>query len=118
MSFSNNQLTEHNAKVVVLDFIKALNEEDFDLARQQLHNDLDFKGVMSERIGADVYMEDMRRMKVKYDIKKVFTNNEDVCVFYDIHIRGKRLFGSGWYSIENEKIKTFRIVFDPSPVLI
>ncbi|PWS33154.1 nuclear transport factor 2 family protein [Pedobacter paludis] len=117
MAISNKELTEHNAKVVVLDFINALNAEDFDLARQQLHDDMNFKGVMGERNGADVYIEDMKKMKLKYDVKKVFTDNEEVCLFYDIDMSGKKIFSSGWYILENEKIKSFKVIFDPRPIL-
>ncbi|PWS29554.1 nuclear transport factor 2 family protein [Pedobacter yonginense] len=117
MANLNKELTEHNSKVVVLDFIKALNAEDFDLARLQLHDDLIFKGVMSERSGADAYMEDLKKLKLKYEVKKIFTDNEEVCLFYDININGKKLFGSGWYVLENEKIKSFKVIFDPRPVL-
>jgi len=118
MANLNKELTEHNSKAVVLDFINALNAEDFDLARQQLHDEMTFKGVMSERNGADAYMDDMKKMKLKYEVKKVFTDNEDVCLFYDIQVKGKKLFGSGWYGLENEKIKSFKVIFDPRPVLI
>lgn len=117
MANTNKELIEHNSKVVILDFINALNAEDFDLARLQLCDDMTFKGVMGERNGADVYIEDMKKMKLKYDIKKIFTDNQDVCVFYDIEMGGKKIFSCGWYVIEDEKIKTFEVIFDPRPIL-
>lgn len=117
MSIINKELTEHNSKVVVLDFINALNAEDFDLARQQLCDDMTFKGVMGERNGADIYIEDMKKMKLKYDIKKIFTDAEEVCLFYDIEMSGKKIFSCGWYILEEEKIKSFKVIFDPRPIL-
>lgn len=117
MSTSNKILTEHNAKVVVQDFLNALNAEDFDLARQQLADDMHFKGVMGERDGADNYMADMQKMKFKYDIKKVFVDGEEVSVWYDINMGGKTIFCAGWYKLKDEKIKSFEVIFDPRPVL-
>ncbi|WP_052266298.1 nuclear transport factor 2 family protein [Pedobacter kyungheensis] len=117
MNTSNKLLAEHNAKVVVQDFLNALNAEDFELARQQLHDDMHFKGVMGERDGADNYIADMQKMKFKYDIKKVFTDNEEVSVWYDINMGGKTIFCASWYKLEDEKIKSFEVIFDPRPVL-
>ncbi|MBB4106913.1 nuclear transport factor 2 family protein [Pedobacter zeae] len=117
-SFNSNRLfTEHNAKVVVQDFLSALNAEDFDLARQQLHDDLHFKGVMGERSGADVYIEDMKKMKFKYDVKKVFADGEEVCLWYDINMGPKTIFACGWYKLRDEKIQSFQVIFDPRPIL-
>ncbi|RBQ03117.1 nuclear transport factor 2 family protein [Pedobacter miscanthi] len=117
MSTSNKILTEHNAKVVVLDFINALNAEDFELARQQLQDDMSFKGVMGERNGADLYIEDMKKMKFKYDIKKVFVDQQEVCLWYDIDMGAKTIFSCGWYKLVDDKIQSFQVIFDPRPIL-
>ncbi|WP_421943484.1 nuclear transport factor 2 family protein [Pedobacter sp.] len=117
MKTTEEQLTEHNNKVVVNDFINALNKEDFDTARQQLADDVTFKGVMGERNGADVYIEDMRKMKFKYDVKKSFVNGQDVCLWYDINMGEKTIFSAGWYKLEADKIKSFEVLFDPRPLL-
>lgn len=117
MKNTESQLIEHNSKVIVNDFINALNKEDFGLARKQLADDMSFKGVMGERNGADVYIEDMKKMKFKYDIKKIFVEGTDVCVWYDINMGEKTIFSAGWYQIEEEKIKNFKVIFDPRPLL-
>ncbi|WP_131536505.1 nuclear transport factor 2 family protein [Pedobacter nototheniae] len=110
-------LNEHNSKVVVLDFLNALNAEDFDLAKEQLDVNMTFKGVMGERTGAGNYIDDMKKMKFKYSIQKLFLNDDDVSVFYDINMGEKTIFASGWYSLENEKIKSIKVLFDPRPLL-
>jgi len=117
MGNSNKLVTEHNAKVIVQDFLNALNAEDFDLARQQLHDHMHFKGVMGERDGADVYIADMKKMKFKYDIKKVFTAEDEVSIWYDINMGEKTIFCAGWYKLEDEKIKSIEVIFDPRPIL-
>ena len=105
------------AREVVLLFIQSLNDEDFTTARDQLHDDMTFTGVLGTREGADLYIEDMKKMRFKYDIKKAFADITDVSVFYDITMSGITVFCSGWYRVENGKISWFKVVFDPRPVL-
>lgn len=117
MAVQTQKLNEHNSKVVVLDFINALNAEKYEVAREQLADDMTFKGVMGERNGADVYMEDMKKMKFKYDIQKVFVDGYDVSIWYNINMGEKTIFSAGWYNVENELIKSFQVIFDPRPIL-
>lgn len=105
------------AKVAVLSFIEALNKENFDVARQFLTDDMKFEGVMGTRDGAEAYIADMKRMKFKYAIKKVFIDGDDVCLFYDINMGNATLFCCGWYKVTDAKISWFKVVFDPRPLL-
>ncbi|WP_143306408.1 nuclear transport factor 2 family protein [Chitinophaga vietnamensis] len=105
------------AKETVVRFINALNEEDFTTARSLLQDDFSFVGVLGARDGADVYIEEMKQMKLKYDVQKVLEDGDDVAVFYNILIGGKRIFSSGWYQLENGRIRHFKVLFDPRPLL-
>ena len=98
-------------------FIDALNSEDFDTARDLVTDDLKFEGVMGSRDNADAYFEDMKKMKFKYDIKKSFADGNDVCLFYDINMGGKTIFSCGWYHLVSGRIKSFKVIFDPRPLL-
>jgi limonene-1,2-epoxide hydrolase len=113
----NAVATGRDAKEIVLKFIDALNSHDYDTARNYLNDNMTFVGVLGARNGADAYMDDMSRMKFEYDIRKTFADDNDVCLFYDINMAGKTIFCSGWYHLEEGKISTFRVVFDPRPVL-
>lgn len=108
---------ESTAKTTVLSFIDSLNQENFDAARQLVTDDMTFKGVLGTRDGAEAYMDDMRKMKMKYAIKKVFADGEDVCLFYDITQGNITFFSAGWYKVVSDKIKSFQVIFDPRPVL-
>jgi len=108
--------TTSDGKNTVLAFLNALNCENFDAARDWVNDDLKFEGVLGTREGADVYIEDMKRMKLKYDLKKVFSDGDDVCILYDITISGLIIFSCGWYHVNNSRIKSFRVVFDPRPL--
>lgn len=109
--------TVNKAKETVLSFVEALTREDFETAREYVTDDLQFTGVLGSRDGADAYFKDMEKMKLKYDVQKVFADERDVCLFYDIDMSGKRIFSCGWYHVEDGKIKNFRVLFDPRPVL-
>jgi len=104
-------------KETVLAFVKAVNDEDFQAARQLANDDLTFVGVMGSRSGADVYFKDMERMKLKYAIKKVFVDEQDVCLWYDIDMSGVTVLSSGWYHVEAGKVSSIKVLFDPRPVL-
>lgn len=58
----------------------------------------------------------MKKMKLKYDIKKTFADNDDVCLFYEIAMGDVTIFACGWYHVENNKISSFKVIFDPRPL--
>src|SRR6185312_2779649 len=84
INFMENDQSKSSAKEVVLSFIDNLNKENFDAARECISDGLQFKGVMGSRDSGDAYMKDMEKMRMKYDLKKVFEDGNDVCVFSDI----------------------------------
>jgi SnoaL-like domain len=106
-----------DATPVVLACIEALNREDFDAARKYMRDELSFEGVLGSRKGADAYMDDMKRMRLKYGVQKVFTNGDDVCLFSDLKISGRTILCCSWYHVTGGKIDSLRVVFDPRPIL-
>ncbi|PSL48299.1 SnoaL-like protein [Chitinophaga niastensis] len=117
MTQNNSQGTANDAKEVVLSFIKALNEEDYNAGRKYVNDDLLFVGVLGSREGAEVYFSDMERMRIKYKIEKSFVDGDDVCLLYDILIGGVTTYGSGWYRLVDGRISSIKVVFDPRPLL-
>jgi limonene-1,2-epoxide hydrolase len=106
-----------DSKQVVLSFIGALNQFDYQKARSYVTDDLSFVGVLGTRNGAEAYFNDMQKMKFQYNILQSFADGNDVCLFYDIEMGGQIIFCCGWYQLQNDKIKSFRVVFDPRPLL-
>jgi limonene-1,2-epoxide hydrolase len=106
-----------NSTDTVLYLIKALNSEDLETARELIADNFSFEGVLGSRDGAEAYLKDMEKMKLKYDIKNVFTNGNDVCLLYDLAIDGKTIFGCGLYHVQNGKVMRLRVVFDPRPLI-
>ena len=109
--------TTTNAKDAVLAFIQALNDENFDAARDLLTDDMSFVGVMGTRDGGDVYIQHMKKMRFKYDVQKVFVDGDDVCLWYNIDMGGPKIFSSGWYNTVDGKVKSLKVLFDPRPLL-
>jgi len=109
--------TAAGAKSIVLFFIKALNDSDFDTARGYLADNLVFQGVLGTRNSADDYIQDMRKMKFQYAVQKVFADGNDVCLWYDITMSGQEIFSCGWYKVSEGKIDSFKVLFDPRPLL-
>ena len=109
--------SETSAKETVLSLVKALNNEDFDTARTYADDSMTFEGVLGSRNGADAYFEDMRHMKMKYHIIKVLADSTDVCLFYNLDMSGVNIFGCGWYHVQDGKITSLKVIFDPRPVL-
>ena len=102
---------------IVLSCIQALNEENFDTARKSFSDDMVFEGVLGSRHGAEAYFNDMKKMKLKYNVQKAFEDGDDVCLLYNLQLSGLNIFGCGWYHLENGRIKSLKVVFDPRPVL-
>ncbi|MES1219200.1 MAG: nuclear transport factor 2 family protein [Bacteroidota bacterium] len=105
-------------KELVLQFIHALNKEDFVTAASCLADNMVFDGVMGKRNGAEAYMSDMKKMKFKYDIQRSFEDGDEVCLLYTIDMSGQAsIFTCGWYQTAHGKITTLKVVFDPRPLL-
>lgn len=113
----NQTISSTDSKQIVLDFIDAMNHFDYKKARTYVTNDLSFVGVLGTRNGADVYFNDMEKMKLQYQVIRAFEDGDDVCLIYDILMSGINVFCCGWYQLRDDKIKSFRVVFDPRPVL-
>lgn len=97
--------------------VKAINAEDFREARRYVSEGMTFNGVLGSRFGADAYFNDMERMKLQYDIQKVFAEGDDVCLLYNLKISGQTIFGCGLYEVRNGRIAALKVVFDPRPLL-
>jgi limonene-1,2-epoxide hydrolase len=108
----------NKSKATVLSFLEALNKEDFKEAKECLHKDFTFRGPLGERNGADEYMEDMKKMKFKYEVEKTIADANDVCAIYNIDMSGKATIPTcGLYHVNGGKISSLKVFFDPRPVL-
>jgi limonene-1,2-epoxide hydrolase len=113
-----------NAKKVVISYLKALNDQDFKAARSYLNDNMTFQAPIASYNSADAYFKENERLrsqygikKVLYEVKKVFVDGDDVCVFFDFNIGSATLFASGWFHVDDGKINSIRVVFDTRPIV-
>lgn len=111
------ETNKKGAKETVLSFVAFINEEDFTSAKELASDLLHFDGVLGQRDGKDAYFKDMEKMKMKYEVVKAFVDGQDVCLLSNITSGGVVMFTCSWYQLENGKIKSLKVVFDPRPVL-
>lgn len=102
---------------VLKDFLDALNARDFEKARECVTNDVQFMGVLGTVDGIDAYIGQMEEMQLKYAVRKMFSSDQDVAVFYDITMGEEKIFAAGWYSFKNDKINRIQVIFDPRKVI-
>ncbi len=88
-----------------------MNEEDFKTARTYVNDDMEFEGVLASRNGAEAYFKDMEEMKMKYQIKKVFADGDDVCMLSDVSMQSITMFTCSLYHLKNGKLNSLKVVF-------
>jgi predicted ester cyclase len=109
--------TQTAARETVLSLLDALNAEKFDEARRLVHDNVRFEGPMAAREGAEAYFTDMRRIKLKYAVEKVFVEGDDVCLVYELGSDGKKIPCVGIYQVREGKVDSLQAIFDPRPLL-
>jgi hypothetical protein len=106
-----------NAKDTVLSFISALNNGDYDKAREYVSDNIVFDGVLGAATGADEYFSGLKPLQLKYEIVKAFVDGTDVVVLYNLPRAGTQVFTVGWYKTDDSgKINFLKVVFDPRPL--
>jgi ketosteroid isomerase-like protein len=112
-----------SAKEIVVSFLKYLNNKDLKSARSCVSDDLVFILPQGSFDSAEAYFKAAEQglqtyqEPYKFVIKKIFTDGDDVCVFNDVIAGSVTLFACGWYHVENQKIRSVRLVYDPRPLL-
>jgi SnoaL-like domain len=104
-------------KQVVLEFGDAINAEDYQLARTYVADNVKHVFPFGTHDNADAYFQQLEQVRPKFDIQKTFVDGNDVCVLYDSTVAGVTMFASGWFKVEDGKVRSFTVVFDPRSLL-
>lgn len=109
-----------SASDIVEKYKEAVGKGDFPAARQMLQDDLVFQGPLDTFHKADDYIASIKKLAniiQRIDVKKIFTDGQDVCVLYDMvtNTPAGTAFIVEWYQIRGEKIGSLRAVFDARP---
>jgi len=111
------KISTNEPKEVVLGLGKALNDESFQIARRYVSDDMKYVGPFGSRDGAEAYLQEIERLRLKFDIQKIFADDENVCVLYDITVSGITLFACGWFQVNAGRVSSLRVTFDPRPLV-
>jgi len=118
---ANNKKTESakSAKEIVMEYLEAVTERrDFESARSYLSEDISYWSPLNSFDNAEAYLKYNFSLHLpKLDIKKTFTDGDDVCLLYEITLTKPpaTLFASLWAHVDGGKISSIRVLFDPRP---
>lgn len=102
-----------DVKATVLSYIKALDRGDYDAAAGYLNEEVRIVGPAGESFRSPKEFVDMLRdYHGKYEIKKTFTDGDDVCLLYDLVSGDAKVYMSSWYRVTDGKIAFIQTVFD------
>lgn len=108
---------ENRAKELVVYFIESLSNNDLRNARNCVSDDFSYTSPLGSYNRAEPYFKRMEQSPLKFDIKKVFTDGNEVCVFVDVLAGPVTLFACGWYTVEDQKIRSLKLAYDPRPLI-
>jgi len=107
---------ENRAKEIVMSYVKALDSQDYKVARDLLADNVRVKGPSGEGFrSATEFIEMLQKQRGKYDLKKTFVDGDDVCLLYDFVTPRVRAFFCSWYQVKDGRIASIQTVFDPTP---
>ncbi len=97
-----------------MSYIEALDGRKYDDALTYLHERVRIRGPAGETFGKPLdFIEMLRKYQGRYDVKKVFSDGDDVCLLYDLKTVGPTVFMSSWYQVKDGTIVSVQSIFDP-----
>ena len=107
------------AKEIVMGYFEAAARRDFKSARSYLKDDISYVSPLNSFNRAEPYLQYNFGLHMpKPDIKKIFTDGDDVCFFQELNDFPKppvTVFAAVWCHVDGGKISSIRVLFDPRP---
>ena len=105
------------AEEVVLSLGKALNDGDLETARSFVHDEFEYVGPFGSCDCAEAHLQEIGRLGLEFDIKKISADGNDVCALYAITVPGMSrfsvatggLFACCFFRIQNGKVSSLRV---------
>lgn len=107
-----------SAKEIVMEYLQAVERQDFTSARGYLKDDMSYVSPLNSFDNAEAYLKYNFSLHLpKLDIKKVFADGDDVCLFHETTLAkpAATVFTSIWVHVDGGKISSIRVIFDPRP---
>lgn len=108
---------ESKTKDLVVNFVNALTNNDLQKARNCVSDDFTYTSPLGSYDRPEPYFKRMEQTPLKFDIKKVFVDGNEVCVIVDVIAGPMALFSCGWYVVENQKIRSLKLAYDPRSII-
>jgi hypothetical protein len=96
---------------------KALNDGDYQSAKEYVSEDIEHIGTLGSRHGATPYLDEIDHLHLKFHIEQILAEEDDVCVMYDLKTSGITISACGWFKVKADKVISLRVAFDPRAVL-
>jgi hypothetical protein len=110
-----------SAKEIVMEYLRSLIERrDFKSARSYLKDNVTYVSPLNSFDGVEPYLKYNESLHLpKPDIKKVFTDGDDVCLLYEMTLTTQPapFLVSFWAHVDGGKISSIKLVFDPRPFI-
>src|SRR5918999_4543224 len=101
-----------SAKDIVMEYLQAAERRDFQSARGYLKDNISYLSPLNSFDRAEPYLKYFESLHLpKFDIKKIFTDGDDVCLLYEVTYRepAATVFVSFWASVDGGKISSIRL---------
>ena len=103
-----------NAGEVVTSYIRALDQQRYDDAVRLIDDNVRIVGPAGETFAKPAdFLDVLKRFHGRYEIKRIFLGEGEVCLLYDYIGDGYRVYMNSWYKVKGERIEFIRTVFDP-----
>lgn len=110
-----------SAATVVAAYFDAWKGEDFDAFQALLADDVSFTGPFATLDNAQACregIEGMSQITTDIVIRKIFVDGPDVLTWFDLHTKSAPPCPTAnWSHVENGKITTIRVTFDPRAIV-
>ena len=108
-----------SARDIVMEFIQATERQDYQSARGYLSDNMTYVSPVNSFDSAEPYLKYNLHLYqtgqlVKFDIKKEFTDSNDVCIIHELNSQIVCL----WYHVDDDgKISSLRVILNPRQFL-
>jgi hypothetical protein len=110
----------NDPKVLVLEYMDAINQQRFDLLEALLAPELTFTTPSTTRSTAREFLASVKRLTaihVRNEVKRVFVDGDEVCVIYDFvtDTPAGALPAIEWLQIQKGRIRHIHLYYDRLP---
>lgn len=108
---------ETSPKALVLAYLEAFEQKQFERVSALLHPDLEFQGPGGASHTVEDYLAALRRLSpvlLRNDVRKTFVDGNDVCVVYDFvtDTAAGAVLSVEWHTTEGGQIRSIQLIFD------